>query len=369
MNSKERFKAACEFSKPDRVPIDYLSHYKTDNRLREYFGINSEDELLEILNCDFYYLPCRDISQNEGFLSCYKGPKLDMTQKERTCPFGVRYLRGAYENKFNVDEAISGPFQNDVTQKDILNYRWPRVSDFDFSPLHSECESHSDRVIAGGLWTGIMGDSYRMCGFENFLLNTALNPELVDTLVDKMTEVYLELNNAYFSELKGKIDIWFFGNDFGSQDGLLLSAEMWHRFFFRNIKELADLAHSHGAKVMMHSCGGISEIIPYLIDAGIDILDPVQVTARGMEPEILAEKFKGKIVFHGGIDTQNLLPNGTIEEIKSSSAKTINLLGDNGGYIFAPSQILGPDIPVENIIAMYSAACGFDISTKIGFKN
>lgn len=365
MNSKERFKAACEFKKPDRVPIDYLSHYETDNRLRKYFDIHSEDELLEILNCDFYYLPCRDISQNEGFLRCYKGPKLDMTEKERVCPFGIRYLRGAYKNKFNVDEAIWGPLQNATSQKDILNHRWPKVSDFDFSTLHLECESHPDNVIIGGLWTGIMGDSFRMFGFENFLLNIALNPKLISTLVNKMTDVYLELNNAYFSELKGETDIWYFGNDFGSKNGLMFSPEMWYQFFFKNIKELADLAHSYGLKVMMHSCGGISEIIPYIIDAGIDILDPVQVTARGMEPKTLAEKYKGKIVFHGGIDTQNLLVNGTPEEVKNSSAETINLLGDNGGYIFAPSQILGPDIPVENIIAMYSAACGFDISKKL----
>ena len=365
MTSIERFKAVCEFKKPDRVPIDYLSHHETDSRLKKYFGVDSEDELLKILNCDFYYLPCRDISQNEGFLRCYKGPKLDMTQKERVCPFGIRYLRGAYKSKFNVDESIQGPFHNGVSKKDILKYRWPRVSDFDFSMLHSKCESHSDRVIIGGLWTGIFGDSFRMYGFENFLLSMVLNPELISTIVDKMTEVYLELNDSIFSELKGKIDIWYFGNDFGSQDGLLLSAEMWYQFFFRNIKELADLAHSYGLKVMMHSCGGISEIIPYLIDAGIDILDPVQVTARGMEPKSLAEKFKGKIVFHGGIDTQNLLISGTQEEVKRSSLETINLLGDNGGYIFAPSQILGPDIPVENIIAMYSAACGFDISTKL----
>ena len=209
-----------------------------------------------------------------------------------------------------------------------------------------------------------MGDSYRMFGFENFLLNMALNPELLSTLIDKVTDVYLELNNALFSELKGKFDIWFFGNDFGSQDGMLFRPEMWHKFFFKNIKKLAGLAHSYDLKVMMHSCGGISEIIPYLIEAGVEIIDPVQVTARGMDPGSLVEKYNGKIVFHGGIDTQNLLINGTQEEVFKRSNEIINMFENNGGYIFAPSQILGPDIPVENIIAMYSAACGFNILEK-----
>ena len=365
MDSKQRFKAACEFRKPDRVPIDYLADQNTDNRLKKLLSINSEDELLETLNCDFYYLPCRDISQNEGILDCYIGPELNMSEKERICPFGIRYHRGAHKSKFNVDEVIKGPLEGISNQEDILKHKWPKATYFDFSVLHKECDSHSKKVIIGGLWSGIMGDSYRVFGFENFLLNMALNPELVATLINKITEVYLELNDSVFSELKGKIDIWFFGNDFGSQDGLLFNPEMWHKFFYENIKNLVSLAHSYGIVVMMHSCGGISEIIPYLIDAGVDIIDPIQVTARGMEPESLAKKYNGKIVFHGGIDTQHLLVNGSVQEVRRNVAETINLLGSNGGYIFAPSQILGPDIPIENIIAMYSEAAGFNIMENI----
>jgi uroporphyrinogen decarboxylase len=365
MNSKERFKATCEFKKVDRVPIDYVADYKIDNILRKHFKINSEDELLEILNSDFYYLPCRDISQNEGFLSCYKGPELNMTEKERVCPFGIRFTRGAYKSKFNVDEAIRGPLENARTPKEILKHRWPKPSDFDFSILHQECESHSDKVIIGGLWTGIMGDSYRMFGFENFLLNMATNPKLVSTLIDKMTEVYLELNEAFFEELKGKFDIWYFGNDFGANDGLLFSFEMWYKFFFKNIKELIDLAHKYDLKVMIHSDGSICELIPYMINAGADILDPIQVTAKGMDLESLAENYKEKIVFHGGIDVQRLLVNGTPEEVRNNCIKTINLFGNSGGYIFSPSQVIGTDIPIENIIAMYNTASGFDISKKL----
>ena len=151
------------------------------------------------------------------------------------------------------------------------------------------------------------------------------------------------------------MDVWFFGNDFGHQGGLLLSKEMWRDFFFDNIKRLTALAHSYGLKVMMHSCGAVSEIIPDLIGAGVDILDPIQITATGMEPQTLAEKFGGKIVFHGGVDTQNVLPFGTPEEVAAHAHEVAETLGATGGYIFAPSQILGPDIPMENIVAMYEA--------------
>lgn len=343
----------CEYRTPDRAPIDYLAHCETDRKLKDYFGCESEDELLDCLGGDFYYLSCRDISQNEGFEKCYIGPPLNKTVTERTCCFGIRWNRGAYDNKFSVDEVIKGPLENAEFDADILKHRWPKASDFDFSILGKECDSHSNRVIIGGMWTGIMGDSYRLHGFQNFLMNIALKPKLIKTLINQVTDVYLELNDAMFSQLKGKIDIWFFGNDFGSQNGLLFSPAMWQEFFFDSIRTLVALAHSYGLKVMMHSCGGISEIISFLIEAGVEILDPIQLTAQGMEAKRLADDFGGKIVFHGGVDTQHVLPQGTPEEVASHASDVIHVLGQKGGYIFAPSQILGPDIPIENIMAMY----------------
>ena len=351
--SKERFKTMCEFGRPDRVLVDYLVHPEVDKKLRHYLGCRTEEELLDRLGSDFYYLPGRDISQNEGFMPYYRGKTLNLTENERTCALGIRWSRGTYDSKFWVDEVIKGPLEDAGTEKDILNHNWPKVSDFDFSPLQEVCETHSDRVIIGGLWSGIMGDSYRMHGFQNFLMNIALNPQLIKTLVNRMTDLYLELNQRYFEIVKGEMDVWFFGNDFGSQGGLLFSPEMWHEFFFENIKKMTALAHSYGLKVMMHSCGAVSEIIPYLIEAGVDMLDPIQVTAKGMDPHSLADKFGGKIIFHGGIDTQQVLPFATSEEVVSHARKVTETLNKKGGYIFAPSQSLGPDISVENIETMY----------------
>jgi uroporphyrinogen decarboxylase len=337
-----------------KIPVDYLAHRSADSKLKAHLGLDSERELLDHLDCDFFYLPGRDISQNEGALPFYKGKLPVMTDAERICPLGIRWHRGAYDSKFTVDEAISGPLQKaDLTEREILDFPWPKAADFDFSPLQTEAEKNSKRIRIGGLWTGIMGDSYRMHGFENFLLNIAMNPELMHTLIDRMSDMYLELNNKYFSALHGKMEIWFFGNDFGSQESLLMGKDMWADFFFENIRKLCALAHSHNLKVMMHSCGAISELIPLLIEAGVDILDPIQVTAKGMDPADLAQKFGGKITFHGGIDTQNILPRGTEEDVERHVREVVGTLAPTGRYIFAPSQILGTDIPMENIIRMY----------------
>jgi len=354
------------------IPVDYLAHKDTDAALRRYFNVSNEHELLNLLGADFFYLPGRDISQNEGILPCYRGKPLEMSKTERTCPLQICWRRGAYDSKFTVDEAISGPLQRaEISEKEILSFPWPRASDFDFSSLQGSADANSNRIRIGGLWTGVMGDSYRMHGFENFLYNLAANPRVIHTLIDRMTDMYLELNDAYFSALKGRMEIWFFGNDFGSQESMLLSRDMWEEYFFANIKRLCALAHSYGIKVMMHSCGAIAPLIPLLIKAGVDILDPIQITAKGMSAAELAAQFKGQITFHGGIDTQNILPLGTRYAVQKHVRETVSVLapdinpkkntdgpqagicGSTAGYIFAPSQILGPDIPLENIHAMY----------------
>ena len=337
-------------------PVDYLAHPVLDRQLREYLGVSDEEELLDALACDFFYLPSRDLSQNEGHLDYYHGPDLPMNQRERVCPFGIRWSRGAYDSKFAVDSAIEGPFHDGTTAADILKHRWPKTSDFDFSPLLRQCEANSHRVIIGGFWSGILGDSYRMYGFERFLFDMAANPALIHTLVDKLTEVYLDFNDTLFSLLKGKLDVWFFGNDFGHQNGLLFSKPMWTDFFFENLKRLVSLAHGQGLKVMMHSCGAISELIPLLIEAGVDIIDPVQVTATGMNAGELKSAYGEQVVFHGGIDTQHILPCCSADAVKQHTLDTVSTLGRNGGYILAPSQIYQADISPENVLAVYGAA-------------
>lgn len=352
MRSRDKWEALCKFEAQDCIPVDYMGHYETDRRLKEYFGVDTEVELLDILGSDFFYLPCRDLSQREGFMKYYN-KQLRVDETERTCALGIRWQREVGEHKFSVDEAISSPLSDLKTTAQLEEYPWPVPEDFDFSPLLKECDDNKERIIVGGFWTGIMGDSYRLHGFQNFLLNIALQPELIGALIDKLTDVYFDLNRALFETLQGKMDVWFFGNDFGGQNGLLISREMWRTFFFKNIKKLTGLAHDYGLKVMMHSCGAIIELIPDLIESGVDILDPVQVSADGMDLVRLKEDFGKKIIFHGGVDTQQLLPYGSPQDVRMAVEDIKRTLGFTGGYILAGSQLLGPDIPIENILSMY----------------
>jgi len=148
--------------------------------------------------------------------------------------------------------------------------------------------------------------------------------------------------------LSDNIDVWFFGNDFGSQQALLFSESMWDDFFGANVRRLCDLAHSRSLIVMMHSCGCIAPLLDRLIDAGVDMLDPVQTAAAGMDPESLTDSYGDRLVFHGGIDTQHVLPTATPAESAAHAREIITAFEDADGYVFAPAQIFQTDIPTEN---------------------
>jgi uroporphyrinogen decarboxylase len=355
LNSKERFDLTCQHRNPDRFPIDYQAKRDADLKIKKHFGVSTERELLDVLGCDLYHLSARDISQNEGFLPIYRGPELPMNESERTCPFGIRYQRLDYDYKLGADEALAGPLESAESPQDILRHPWPKPEWFDVEALTPECEENADRVIVSGFWTAIFGNAYRMHGFESFLMNLAVKPELIKTLINRLTDFYLELNERLFSTLKGKIDVFFFGNDFGSQNGLLFGREMWREFYFEKYRQIIALAHSYGLKVMTHSCGSIRGILPDLIVAGVDILDPVQLTAEDMDPIGLKEDFGQDIVFHGAIDTQGVLPNASEEGVEQHVREVMRVLGRDGGYIFAPCNAIQADTPPENVEAMYRA--------------
>lgn len=354
MNKKDKLKALFDFKNKNILLSDYLAVKEVREETMKYLGVNTERELLDELGVDFYYLSFRDMSQNESCLPYYKGPELFMDDNERVCPFGIKWRRGAGDDKFGVDEAKEGPFSKfDTTEEDILAYNWPKPEWFDFTPLAQECDSFSDKIIIGGLWSGIHGDSNRMMGYENFLLNIVMNKPLLKVLVDRMTKFYLETNRQYFEAVKGKMDIFFMGNDFGAQNGLLISEEDWEDIFYDNYKKLIDLAHSYGLKVMVHSCGGIEPLLPRFIELGVDLIDPVQTTAQGMKPENLAEKFGESMVFHGALDTQNVFPYGTPEQVEDHTKNLISKLNTNGNFVACPSNNFMPGTPSENIVKAY----------------
>ena len=158
---------------------------------------------------------------------------------------------------------------------------------------------------------------------------------------------------AFFEATKGYLDIAYFGNDFGTQRGLLISPELFDKFMRPALRRFYALAHDYNLRVMQHSCGAIADIIPWLIEDGVDIIDPVQSSCSGMDLETLYRNFGMRVSFHGGVCTQSLLPFKSVDEVRQTVRKYREITKGNGHYFLTGSQEYMADIPLENILAVY----------------
>jgi len=153
-----------------------------------------------------------------------------------------------------------------------------------------------------------------------------------------------------------RIDFFRVGDDFGTQRGLLIGPDLWRKSLQPSLVAMADVAKRHGALYYHHSCGAIRELLDDLIETGVDVIDPVQVGARGMVPAALKAAFGDRICFSGGVDEQSLLPRGSPDDVRAGVFKLLDDMARGGGFFIGPTHNLQDDIPTENILAMYEAA-------------
>jgi uroporphyrinogen decarboxylase len=250
-----------------------------------------------------------------------------------------------------------GIFAETEDAAEVERFHWPELKYLDYTETLKEI----DRTIAGGQavlsgsWSCFYHNACDFFGMENYFMKMHTDPEVVDAVTRHVVDFYLEANEKLFTLAGNKIDAFFFGNDFGSQLDLLISPEHFDRFVMPYFRELTDQAHRHGYNVVLHSCGSIDRVIPRLIDAGVEVLHPIQAMAKNMDAAHLAEKYNGKIVFLGGVDTQRLLPFGSPDEVRAEVRRLRELFGPN--FIVSPShESILPNVSPENITAMAEAA-------------
>lgn len=231
--------------------------------------------------------------------------------------------------------------------------RWPDPEKY---IKKESCQSLLKQVpkgmpVMGVLWSAHFQDACAAFGMQDAMVKMKIAPELFRRVIDRILQFYLRANEIFFEYTKGKLDAVLIGNDFGTQTGLIVSPEDLREFVFAGTKQLIDQAHSYGVKVVHHSCGAISEIIPDLLECGADVIHPIQALAKGMEPRSLKERFGKNVSFAGGVDAQHLLVNGSAEEVKKKVMELREIFPT--GLIISPShEAILPDIAPENILAM-----------------
>jgi len=338
MTARERWLAVLKGQKPDRVPMDYWATEEATKKLMNYLKCDNEEELFKCLHID------RVITVQPG----YTGPSLPKDTDIFGCCFqNISYGRGVYQ------ECIYHPLVKYETVEEIKqSYRWPSPDWYDYSEIPGQIMGREDYPIRGGGSEPFL--TYKnLRGQEQALIDLILNPEMVHFCLDKLFDLCYENTLRIYKTIPDKVMITYVAEDLGSQEDLMYSPEQIHQFFIPRMKRMMDLAHQAGAFVFHHSDGAIRKIIPEMIKAGIDVLNPIQWRCKGMEREGLKRDFGNKIVFHGGMDNQYTLAFGSKEEIRQEVIDNLRILGKEGGYILAPCHNIQAVSPPENIVTMY----------------
>ncbi len=346
LGSRERVLRSLAGEVIDRPPCFFRAEAPVRARLRQELGLETDLELARHFGADA--LHAAPAFRRERF-------RQDPDPDHFYDMFGNRYRRVAYAGLYS--ETVVQPVLRGADRPEAVEaYRWPdpdQVLDLEESFRRAGEARASGLAVYGGIWASVFTHSRAMLGEEDYLVALVACPELIERLVGRMTEFFLELNARLLEVIAPSLDIYYFGSDFGTQQSLFVSPEMFRRFYQPSLARLAAQARGYGLRVMYHTCGAVAPIIPDLIACGIEVLDPVQVSAAGMSPPELSA-FRGKIAFHGGISTQTVLPVAGPDQVRQSVHQTIDRLGPSG-LIVAPDQDLMDDIPTANIEALFHA--------------
>ncbi|MCX6030352.1 MAG: hypothetical protein NT169_13785 [Chloroflexi bacterium] len=356
MNHRERVLAAVERRPTDLLPVGFKASDDVLRRLQAHFGVSDVQALVRALPVDTY-----GIFNNclHGVYPAYRGdatrvlyPAIRPDGTWDTV-YGYRRRWVACAGGYN-DEVIDHPLEKAESLADLQRYDWPRADAFDYSTIARQCAAVDEYAIlflAGGL-----GQVANLLGFERALMEMALHPELLEYCYGAIGEFFVELTDRTLQAAQGRIDIICVQDDFGTQRGKLMSLKMYRRFFKPHHRRIFEVAKRHGARVMQHSCGAVFDFIPDFIEIGVDILDPIQTTAVGMDPRRLKREFGRDLCFHGGIDVQNILVRGTAADVRRHLDELVETLGQGGGFILAPSHNIHGDAPWENILTIFDHA-------------
>ncbi len=340
MIPRERVLTALRHEKPDRVPADFWAEPPAWRRLFEHLGHADPDRMLTELGVDIRRLEARtpaDLALGGGVYQNFWGERFVYRQT----PWGP------------MREDVRGALHNARSMGDLESFAWPTPDMIDRSTLSDQCTRYPEHALLYG-FADVWQRPSLVRGWEGMFVDMAERPEWSHFLCRKFTDFYREDYTRAAEATDGRIDLYLLISDLGSQRGPLISHAMFREFVAPYLKEMIDHIHALGGKVLFHSCGEVGNFISELIRLGVDILDPVQPAGEQMQPERLKSKYGGRLAFHGGIDMQKLLPAGTPAQVASEARRYCETLGADGGYILAPAHLFQPDVPPENILAVYS---------------
>lgn len=376
MTSRDRLLTTLSHKEPDRVPFDIGATFVTGvheiayERLRTELGMDPAytmwDRKLGLARVDD---DVRNHFQVDAGLLGAAAPNPDTYKADivqvgddllLTDEYGIVWRKpikgGLYYDLYK------SPLAGDITEQDIANYPWPDPTDpMRFARLRQDAEkvvlTEQRASICRGIISGHLESALWLRGYEEFYMDLVAEPSLAEALLDKVFEIKTAYWGRVFEEVGDMLDLVNEADDYGGQNTLLIAPATWRKMIKPRLAKFCEFVHNNSkAKVFLHSDGAIREIIPDLIEAGVDVLNPVQFTATGMELSALKHDFGKDVCFWGGsVDSQGVLPNGTPEEVRDQVRRNVETLMPDGGYICANVHNIQPDVPPQNIVALWEA--------------
>jgi uroporphyrinogen decarboxylase len=360
MTSRQRVKMVLDRKEPDRVPCHMNASLPTVKKLKHLLGVETDGDMLNSLHIDTYDM--RGVTIRDGIMPRYCGD--EHVTLSNTWSGDITALWGIVEEEVKTDygtvrNQINYPLKDAGTLDDLKAYPWPDPSWFDYADLHARLEPWADRSIiltGASVW---QHPSY-VRSLDNLMVDMALDPSMADYLFSRFTEFYYEFFTRILDQVGDLVDCVALADDLGTQNSLLISPAMFSEFVEPGLRKFADLAHNYDCAMLLHTDGNVRSIIPKLIDAGIDVLDPLQPEAEGMDPASIKKEFGNDLILRGGISTQQTLSKGSTEDVREEVKRVLSVMAPGGGYILSPGHpVLQDDVPPENIAAMYETAFEF----------
>ncbi len=358
MNAKERVRRALKRDAlPDRVPLQFDLSRKLTEAFSEKYGIpvHYTTSYFEDLT---YRISANALRTAMGSDCVIVGGGL---------PRGYQHpvpKEGQIINEFGMVmeqgplymQTVVEPLRHASTVQDVLNHPMPDpYAEGRFDDAKKIIDTYKDtHFIIGDLELTMFEMSWHMVGLEKFLIDMAIGEDYVEVLIDRVKEFSIGIAKQL---VELGVDAIWFGDDFGAQNGMLISPRMWRRVFKPRYAELWQEVKAMNPDVIIayHTDGAVAPILGDLADIGMEVFNPVQPNVPGHDPQELKDRFGDRIAFWGAIDQQHLLPEGTPEEIEADVAEKIRILGAGGGYMCAPAHIVQADVPLENLEAFIAA--------------
>ena len=376
---RERVLAALNHEEPDRVPIDLGGAEFTSvvapayENLKTHLGMTHKTRMMSIIHSVVH--PDEEILQRFGvdtrnvIAGGYDGSPFEKWVDD-DCYIDI--FNVTWKRTVGTDDChflhVDGPFYDSKASIDVIeDFDWPDPNN---PGLVKGVREQVEKIKAAGdyftvlyLPGGVIHRGYAMRSFEKYLKDLYKSPEFLTRLMDKLCDFWVGVaENMIAAAGPENVDGVFFGEDLGTQEGCMIDPDgVYAKLIKPRHRRMVEAVKSNcDAKVIFHSCGSVYHFIDHLIDVGVDALNPVQVTAKNMEPERLKAAFGDRITFWGGINTQRVLPFGTADEVAAEVRHIIDVLGKDGGYVLNSVHNIQPEVPPENIVAMLDTGLTYE---------